>query len=291
VNTKGSDIKKETMDHWSEVPIGTQTSGFSSGHAEFTKEYFNDHSRFRYDVYSPWLRGVARFSDFAGKSILEVGCGMGTDLLEYARGGAIVTGLDLTPRHLELARLRFRLFDTKGTFINGDAENLPFSDDSFDYVFSNGVLHHTPDTQKAVNEIYRVLKPEGEALIVLYHKNSLTYYLGIIAKSGTKRFIGHLLRGQSLRDFSLKKVLSASTDGEQNPLTKVFSRGEGASMMRQFDQVQSEIYHLNRGDFPFSNIVPRRFLERLSRSVGWYLVLRGRKRQSSNAPSGPRSKT
>ena len=83
-----SSIKDRTVKHWSAVPIGTQTVGFSSEHEEFSKEYFEDQSRFRYDVYAPWLRSVAGFERFPGKALLEVGCGMGSDLLEFARNSA-----------------------------------------------------------------------------------------------------------------------------------------------------------------------------------------------------------
>lgn len=271
------EVKKKTIDHWTAIPIGTQTTGFSSGHEAFTREYFEEHSRFRYSQYAPWLSSVARFDAYRGRRMLEVGCGMGTDLLEYARNGATVVGLDLTPRHLELAQRRFALFGQHGLFINGDAEQLSVRDDSFDFVYSNGVLHHIPDTQRAVDEIHRVLKPGGEALIVLYHRDSLHYYLRIILESGSKRFVRHLLQGKRLSDFSYAKVLSASTDGEHNPLTKVYSRRQGLALMGRFNDVRAEVYHLNRGDFSLSRFVPLSVLRSLSRSLGWYLVLRGTK--------------
>jgi ubiquinone/menaquinone biosynthesis C-methylase UbiE len=272
-----SELKKKTIEHWTAVPIGTQTTGFATNQGMFTREYFEEHSRFRYVVYAPWLPSVAGFDAYHGKLLLEVGCGMGTDLLEYTRSGANVIGLDLTPRHLELAKRRFQLFGQHGTFINGDAEQLSFRDDSFDFVFSNGVLHHTPDTQRAVDEIHRVLRPGGEALIVLYHRHSLHYYLRILLESGSKRFVRHLLDGKKPSDFSYAKVLSSSTDGELNPLTKVYSRRQGAALMRRFSDVRTQIRHLNRGDFPLSRLFPSFLLRSLAHSVGWYLVLRGRK--------------
>ncbi|HEX9614821.1 MAG TPA: class I SAM-dependent methyltransferase, partial [Bacteroidota bacterium] len=214
----------------------------------------------------------------AGKRVLEVGCGMGTDLLQYATGGANVVGCDLTLRHLQLATKRFSLYNRRGAFVNADAENLGFKNDSFDFVFSNGVLHHTADTAGAVQEVLRVLKPGGEALIILYHRNSLVYRLQILLKSGTKRFLGKLLRGQNPFSLSVSKILSASTDGESNPLTKVFSRREGLDLMTGFSNVTTDVYHLNKGDFPLSRLFPQKTLDWLSRSVGWYLVLRGVKK-------------
>jgi len=268
-------IKKRTQEHWSRVPIGTQTSGFRSDHKEFTKEYFADHSNFRFNTYSPWLRDVAQFDAFEKLKVVEVGCGMGTDLLEYAKGGAIVTGLDLTPRHVELARKRFRLYNQSGTFVIGDAEELCFKDNSFDFAYSNGVLHHTPRTEQAVKEMHRVLKPGGRALIILYHRNSLHYYLHIRVVSASKRFIRHLISGRKLGEFSMRKVLAETTDGESNPLTKLYSRMGGKQMMQTFRTVKTEVYHLNKGDFPLGFLVPKPVLQFLSRYVGWYLVLRG----------------
>ena len=270
-------IKARTQEQWSKIPIGTETTGFESFHERFSREYFDDHSRFRFGVYAPWLPKLAGFEEFAGKNILEVGCGMGTDLLEYAKGGARVTGLDLTPRHIELSMKRFKMFGQWGNFLIGDAECLPFPDQSFDFVYSNGVLHHTPRTQVAADEIHRVLKPGGQALVLLYHKFSLVYYLSIMLKSGSKRFVRHLLSRKPLSEFSLERVLSTSTDGNENPLTKVYTRREGQSLMRRFSNVSTEVVHLMKGDFPLSSVFPSSLLEWLSGRMGWYLVLRGNK--------------
>ena len=268
-------VKKDTQEHWSSVPIGTQTEGFDQNEPAFDEEYFTAHSKFRFETYAPWLRDAAGFDRFAGKDVLEVGCGMGTDLLEFARGNAHVVGIDLTPTHIKLATKRFDLFRQTGTFVIGDAEHLPFPDASFDHVYSNGVLHHTPGTQEAINEIHRVLRPGGTAQILLYHKNSLVYYLRIMLESGSKRFVRHMLNGKRLREFSLERVLSASTDGETNPLTKVYTRRQAAQLMQRFSNVRVTVHHLRKGDFPLSGLVPASILERLSDRVGWYVVMEG----------------
>lgn len=270
-------IKSKTQEHWSATPIGTKTAGFQPTHQLFTKEYFQEQADFRFKVYSPWLPQVAQFGAYRGKQILEVGCGVGTDLLEYTTNGAMTTGLDLTPRHIELARKRFEIFGQTGTFLLGDAEHLPFNDYSFDFVYSNGVLHHTPETQQAVDEIHRVLKPGGETLIILYHKTSLVYYLRILLESGGKRFVRHILQGKNIRDFSIQQVLSASTDGEVNPLTKVHTRSEGRRLLHRFKAVTVNVVHLNKGDFPLSGLFPASVLRPVARYLGWYLVLRGSK--------------
>ena len=96
-----------------------------------------------------------------------------------AKAGADYTGIDLTEAAIELARKRFALSQLNGEFRVSDAENLDFDDASFDLVYSHGVLHHTPDIEAAVREIYRVLKPGGRAIVMLYHRGSYNYRVGI----------------------------------------------------------------------------------------------------------------
>src|SRR5262249_9880779 len=127
------------------------------------------------------------FDKYAGKKLLEIGCGTGTDLLQFARGGAVVTGVDLTPRSIEIAQRRLEIYGQNGQFSQGDAENLEFADESFDVVYSFGVIHHTPDTERAVQEIHRVLKRGGKAIVMIYHRSSLYYWLGLMLKRGVLR--------------------------------------------------------------------------------------------------------
>src|ERR1700736_4905279 len=154
--------KQRARDQWSKDPAGAI---YGATHEVGTREFFDEVERHRYHEYAAWMPEVMGFDQFAGKRLLEVGCGMGTDLLQFARGGAQVTGIDLTPRSIEISRRRFEVYGQKGDFAIGDCECLPFDDESFDVAYSNGVLHHTPDTAGAVREIYRVLKPGGTARV------------------------------------------------------------------------------------------------------------------------------
>ncbi len=118
----------------------------------------------RYGIY-PWLYEAAEFRHHSGQRVLEVGCGTGCDLLQFAKHGALATGVDVTPKHLELARRRV---GTLATVIEGDARSLPFPDASFDYVYSHGVLHHSDEPRKIVQEIFRVLRPGGRFNVHVY---------------------------------------------------------------------------------------------------------------------------
>lgn len=155
-NSLLEDEKQRARDQWSQDPCGAE----SDRENEFgTREYFDAIERERYQKYAPWMPELMGFREFGGARLLEVGCGMGTDLLLFARGGAICTGIDLTPRSIAITRHRFELYGERANLLIADGERLPFTDSSLDVVYSNGVLHHTPDTAGAIQEMHRVLKP------------------------------------------------------------------------------------------------------------------------------------
>src|SRR5207245_6347332 len=113
--------------------------------------------RNRYGEYAPWMPDVMEFAKSHALRVLEVGCGMGTDLAQFARGGGTVFGLDLTPRHLRIAKARLVHEGVSPRLVQGEAEQLPLQDNSVDLVYSFGVLHHTPAIALAIDEIRRVL--------------------------------------------------------------------------------------------------------------------------------------
>jgi SAM-dependent methyltransferase len=118
----------------------------------------------RYSLY-PWLYEVAEFTKHAGERVLEIGCGTGCDLLQFAKHGAHATGVDITSEHLRLARERVQgLAEVK----KADATQLPFADNEFDYVYSHGVIHHIEKPRRVIDEILRVLRPGGRFNIHVY---------------------------------------------------------------------------------------------------------------------------
>jgi SAM-dependent methyltransferase len=137
--------------------------------AQLTQAHWNETPLFlteqeRYSTY-PWLYDVAEFGKHAGDKVLEIGCGTGADLLQFAKHGAIATGVDLTARHVELARKRV---GDRAVVLQADMRHLPLEDESFDYVYSHGVLHHSDEPEKVVREIFRVLRPGGTINIHVY---------------------------------------------------------------------------------------------------------------------------
>jgi len=259
--------KLRAREQWSQDPCGAE---YDREHELGTREFFDEVERYRYREYAPWMPRVMGFDQFRDAKLLEIGCGMGTDLLQFARGGARCVGIDLTPRSVEITRHRFRLYDAGGAFMISDGEHLPFRDRSFDVVYSNGVLHHTPDTAGAISEVHRVLRPGGTAKVMLYHRNSLNYWLEIVLRRG---ILGaEFLRGRSAEEI-MSRVIEFSDHGAR-PLVKVYSRREMRELFGMFKEVGVEVEQLTRAELRFlSPLVPDAVFERLRKRIGWNVIV------------------
>jgi len=266
-----SDHKQRAREQWSKDPAGAV---YGKAHEVGSREFFEAVERHRYTAYAPWMPALMGFKDFADKRLLEVGCGMGTDLLQFARGGAKVTAVDLTPRSVEISRQHLLLYGEQGEFAVADCEKLPFADESFDVAYSNGVLHHTDDTAGAVHEIHRVLRPGGEARVMLYHRHSLYYWGQIILRRG-------ILQAELLRGNSPEKIMSRYVEvneGGGRPLVKVYSRGEARKLFSMFCEVKIQVDQLTRAEFYFfAKLVPEIIFQALRRRIGGNVIISARK--------------
>src|SRR5437879_7468704 len=184
-----SELKARVRAFWQAHPCGTRFSDADVG----SREFFDRVEAHRYA--KEWhIRDAADFAATKRLRVLEIGCGLGTDGVQFAQAGADYTGVELTEAAIDLARKNFEQRGLPGGFKVADAESLDFADESFDLVYSHGVLHHTPDIARAVREIHRVLKPEGRAIVMLYHRDSYNYRVGI----RILRIVGsRLLKSQS----------------------------------------------------------------------------------------------
>jgi SAM-dependent methyltransferase len=142
----------------------------------FTEDDYAAHSQKRYFLESEIIN-FAEFHRFNSKKTLEIGVGLGADHQKFAEAGALLWCVNLTPRAISHTTRRFELVDLKSQLAVASAENLPFEDESFDAVYSWGVLHHSPNTERALDEVYRILKKGGFAKIMIYHKYSVVGFM------------------------------------------------------------------------------------------------------------------
>jgi ubiquinone/menaquinone biosynthesis C-methylase UbiE len=259
--------KLRAREQWSQDPCGAE---YDREHELGTREFFDAIEHHRYTEYAAWMPRLMEFDKFRGARLLEIGCGMGTDLLQFSRGGARCIGIDLTPRSIEITRHRFRLYGAEGAFMISDGECLPFRDDSFDVVYSNGVLHHTPDTAGAIREVHRVLRPGGVAKVMLYHRHSLNYWFEVILRRGVLG--AEFLRGRSAEEI-MSRVIEHS-DHEARPLVKVYSRKQARALFSLFKAVTVEVEQLTRAELRFlSPLVSESMLDRLRKRIGWNVIV------------------
>ena len=142
--------------------------------------FFQEVERYRFEKLS-YLEKRVDYAAYQGKHLLDVGCGLGTDLSRFAAGGAVTTGIDISPVAVELAKKNFAWRNLPGKFAVMDGEALTFPDDSFDFIYCHTVFHFTANPTALVAEIRRVLKPGGEALIMTINRRSWLYFLHQIA--------------------------------------------------------------------------------------------------------------
>ncbi len=220
-----ADIKRKNLDFWTtNVPgINNQISRDMAGTIDFYKKV--DEVRYRQE---PYL--IEFFTKFLkpGLVSLEVGCGLGSDLRKFSRFGLRVTGLDYSPENAYLSKLGLQLYNLNGKVVAGDAECLPFPENSFDLVYSWGCLHHTPHTQKGVDELFRVLRPGGKAMVMLYHKGYQFWYMLICY------WLGFRWLDRNLQDYISNKY-------DQTPLSRMHSRRQLYKIFEKFNEVNIRV--------------------------------------------------
>jgi ubiquinone/menaquinone biosynthesis C-methylase UbiE len=272
------DHKQAAVEQWTADPCEARSADGEPG----TPEYF-EHLLEARDAYGMWFHEELDYVGTRGLDVLDVGCGQGIDLARYAQAGANATGVDLTPRHVELARRHMDALGLEARIVLGDAERLPFDDASFHRASSNGVLHHTPDMPAALRELLRVLRPGGEARIVLYNKRSLHYLLQQVLYEG-------IWKRALLEERTMAGVLSRGVEYSSigaRPLVRVYSPRRARRELAQagFVHVTSGVRHFKAGDAFLTAILEPRVpalrnpavLDRIGRAAGWYVIARGRR--------------
>lgn len=231
--------KEAIQDWWKTNPMTYGAvhgqAGYEDGQYELgTREFFNRVDREFYSWNKP-LHGTRPFDkifpydQYKDKKVLEIGCGLGTMLMNWAKTGADCTGIDLNPTSIHQTKKRFELNNLDADIQLADSRNLPFPKETFDYVYSWGVLHHSPDLDKSIAEFFRVLKPGGQFGIMLYNRRSFyqwymtDYVEGFLHDE--RKFLSKL------------ELCSRYGDGHRedgNPHTWPVTKDEGLELIRPF---------------------------------------------------------
>jgi SAM-dependent methyltransferase len=161
----------EVFEYWQAGSCGTVHASSTPG----SREYYDEIEAARYQL-EPFIHEFADFTRWRDRRVLEIGVGAGTDFLNFARAGAILTGVDLTPAGIEHAQRRLALEGLEAELAVASGETLPYRDASFDLVYSWGVIHHAERPHRIVREIRRLLAPGGEARVMLYGRHSWAAY-------------------------------------------------------------------------------------------------------------------
>ncbi len=279
---------------------------------EDEKDFYDKYRDFRYRT--EWhIPLFIPFSETKGKDLLEIGCGNGADAVMFALQGANYTGIDLTQTAVDATRKHFEVMGLQGLFQVDNAENLSFDNESFDVVYSWGVLHHTPHPGKAIKEVFRVLKKGGKSIIMLYHKCSFNYYFRILLYMRLKVFLkimtrigrwdadrknmdNNQLHGlQDNKDLSIyqlhylnflrkgwryltpKEFVHHCTDGPECPYAYVYSKKDINKLFSDFSEIKTKVGHFPLRKHKITSWVPFFIEKYIAFKLGWNLIIYAKK--------------
>jgi len=266
---RDASLTDQVQEFWDRRPCNIRHSPKTLG----TREYFDEVEARRYMV-EPHIPRFARFERWRGKKVLEVGCGIGTDAICFARAGALLTAVDLSPVSLEIARQRFEIYGLKANFYCGNAEQLSslVPVEPFDLIYSFGVIHHTHHPGNALAELRKFCGSATELRLMLYSKWSWKI-CWIIAKYG---------KGAFWRADELVRTYSEAQTG--CPVTFYYSADDVRKLMKDFDILRIRKHYI----FPYKvsrytqyeyewewyfRWMPASLFDWLQHHLGWHLLI------------------
>ena len=242
--------------YWDDRPCNVKHSKKEIG----TKEYFDEVERKRYTA-EPHIPSFAGFSNTNGKKVLEVGCGMATEGINYARAGATYTGTDLSIESLDLAKKRFNVYNKEGNFYLGNSEELSsfVPVETYDLIYSFGVIHHSPHPEKIISEIKKYMNEDSTLKIMLYAKDSWKNYM-----------------------------IDAGLDQPEAqygcPIANTYTKDEVVDLLEGYDIISIEQDHIfpyqiepyKKGEYikqPWFESMPDEMFRSLEKNLGWHLLI------------------
>ena len=246
-------------DYWNRRPCNVRHGTAPIG----TREYFDQVEARKYMV-EPHIPGFSEFEKWKGKKVLEIGCGLGTAAVSFARAGADYTAIELSDESLKLARQRFEVFGLTGRFFSGNAEQLSavVPVERYDLVYSFGVIHHAPHPERIVAEVKKYLGPDSEFRLMLYAKNS---WKNIMIEAG----------------FDQPEAQSGC------PIAFTYTPDEVRALLSDYEVLDLRQDHIFpyviekyvRYEYefqPWFKAMPPEMFRALERSLGWHTLIRAR---------------
>ena len=264
---------EEVRSYWDRRPCNLRHSHKPVG----TREYFDEVEARKYFV-EPHIPRFAQFERWRGKKVLEIGCGIGTDTTNFARHGAKVTAVDLSPQSLELARKRIEIYGLQDqvSFYSGSAEELTqiVPVEPYDLIYSFGVIHHTPHPERVVEQMRHYAKPGTTIKLMVYYRRSWKVFW-ILMGYGKGQF------------WKLEELVAQHSEAQTGcPVTYTYTRDDGRRLIATsgFHLTEAFVDHI----FPYRipeyvkyeyvkgfpwNVAPDRLTRWMEQHFGWHLCL------------------
>lgn len=290
-----AETRKDVEEFWNNKPCDSDRSQLAKG----TAKYFLEIERDRYTYQGHILTDVIPKIDWHNKHVLEIGTGVGTDARAIIARGAIYTGINIDQGSVDMTARALELFGLPGKVEKCDATSMPFASQSFDVVYSFGALPCIPDLDKAMREIFRVLKPGGEFLGLFYNRSSINYRIEIqilrrmfrplLVIPGVipllhwfglpkDRLLGHRELYLKAPRMSKQEWLSRNTDGPENPYICIQDAQEAESLLRDFEIICNEVYFFDYRHWSMvGRLMPTWLVSVLGRRWGWHRIVHARR--------------
>jgi len=265
---------QQVKDYWNSRPCNIRHSTKPVG----TREYFDEVEARKHFV-EPHIPTFAEFERWNGKKVLEIGCGLGTAMINFARSGAQVTAVDLSDESLKLAKQRAEVYDLgdRISFYHGNAEELNqwLPPATYDLVYSFGVIHHTPHPENVIDQIRSYVKPGSTIKIMVYYRYSWKV-LWIIMTYGKGQF------------WRMNELVAAYSEAQAGcPVTYIYSKQEARNLLEGFEIVDMQVDHIFPYYIPdykqykytkewYFRWMPQPLFRWLEKSFGWHLCITAR---------------